>query len=73
MARPPRSQRPRVNKPSPLQQVHHTRPVSQAQPEMGLVRDPMFWKRFSAAVHIAEEGGESGNSSPTSSLGAKHE
>jgi len=24
---------------------------------MGLVRDPAFWKRFSAAVHIAEEGG----------------
>jgi len=30
--------------------------VSQ-NPELGLVRDPAFWKRFSAAVHMAEEGG----------------
>ncbi|KAF4627962.1 hypothetical protein G7Y89_g10189 [Cudoniella acicularis] len=57
MARPPRSQRPRINKPSPLQQVHLTRPLStlQLNSEMGLVRDPMFWKRFSTAVHQAED------------------
>lgn len=62
MARPPRSQQPRVNKPSPLKQVHLTRPLSYLpnlhppRPEMGLVRDPMFWKRFSTAMHDAERG-----------------
>jgi hypothetical protein len=56
MGRPLRQ--PKVNGPSPLQQVQFTRPLSQATPEMGLVRDPQFWKRFSTAVHMAEEGGE---------------
>ncbi|TVY75942.1 hypothetical protein LSUE1_G005637 [Lachnellula suecica] len=65
MGRPPRQ--PRVNKPSPLQQVHLTRPQSQAQPEMGLVRDPQFWKRFSTAVHMAEEGGEQPGRMPAGS------
>lgn len=55
MPRTPRQQT-FVNRPSPLAQVSLTRPVSQ-NPEMGLVRDPAFWKRFSAAVHMAEEGG----------------
>ncbi|TVY32228.1 hypothetical protein LSUB1_G008319 [Lachnellula subtilissima] len=55
MPRTPRQQT-FVGRPSPLAQVSLTRPISQT-PEMGLVRDPAFWKRFSAAVHIAEEGG----------------
>ncbi|KAL3424864.1 hypothetical protein PVAG01_04145 [Phlyctema vagabunda] len=53
----PRKQRSQP-KPSPLQQVHFTRPLSLAPasspPEMGLVRDPQFWKRFSVAAHQAE-------------------
>ncbi|TVY15192.1 hypothetical protein LARI1_G006435 [Lachnellula arida] len=55
MPRTPRQQT-FVNRPSPLAQVSLTRPVSQ-NPELGLVRDPAFWKRFSVAVHMAEEGG----------------
>ncbi|KAH6671313.1 hypothetical protein B0J14DRAFT_93090 [Halenospora varia] len=86
MARPPRSQKPHIKKPSPLQQVHLTRPISTVSqnPEMGLVRDPNFWKRFSVAVHQAEdvELGESGDgrgkrsnsgASGTSSLGPKYD
>ncbi|KAE9381332.1 hypothetical protein N431DRAFT_424893 [Stipitochalara longipes BDJ] len=60
----PRAQRPHVKRPSPLQQVHSTRPLSQAAepeaapPAVGLVRDPHFWKRFSTAVHKAEVTGD---------------
>jgi len=50
----PRAGRPHVQRPSPLQQVHLTRPISQAPTASGLVRDPQFWKRFSVAVHAAE-------------------
>ncbi|KUJ22755.1 uncharacterized protein LY89DRAFT_680867 [Mollisia scopiformis] len=50
----PRAGRPHVVRPSPLQQVSHTRPLSSAPPTSGLVRDPLFWKRFSVAVHAAE-------------------
>ncbi|RDW67779.1 hypothetical protein BP6252_09175 [Coleophoma cylindrospora] len=49
----PRPQK-KAPRPSPLAQVQFTRPIS-ATPEMGLVRDPEFWKRFSAAAHQAEE------------------
>jgi len=66
MPRTPRQQN-FVNRPSPLQQVSLTRPVSQ-NPELGLVRDPAFWKRFSAAVHMAEEGGVVG---PESARGSR--
>ncbi|CAG8971677.1 hypothetical protein HYALB_00003145 [Hymenoscyphus albidus] len=60
MGRKPRSQRPHVPRPSPLQQVTLTRPIStlevdQPSADMGLVRDPEFWKRFSTAMHKAEE------------------
>lgn len=69
----PRSQRPKVQRPSPLQQVHLTRPLSQAPPEMGLVRDPAFWKRFSTAVHIAEQdSAEMGLRTPASSVDMKY-
>jgi len=54
MARPPRSQKPHVAKPSPLAQVHLIRPLSQLPPTSGLVRDPQFWKRFSTAMHMAD-------------------
>ncbi len=57
-----RPQRPRVQLPSsPLAQVHFTRPLSQPPQEMGLVRDPAFWKRFSTAVHQAGADPESGS------------
>ncbi|KAG9238356.1 hypothetical protein BJ875DRAFT_480465 [Amylocarpus encephaloides] len=59
MARPPRSQRPRVNKPSPLQQEISGTPISnvEASPvDLGVVRDPLFWKRFSVAMHDVEKG-----------------
>ncbi|PMD52170.1 uncharacterized protein K444DRAFT_621318 [Hyaloscypha bicolor E] len=60
----PRAHRPHVKRPSPLQQVHSTRPLSQAPepeaapPAVGLVRDPHFWKRFSTAVHMSEVTGD---------------
>jgi len=44
-------------RPSPLAQVHLTRPISTAPQTQGLVRDPLFWKRFSTAVHMNEVGG----------------
>lgn len=51
--------RPKVLKPSPLSQTHFTRPLSVAPPEttpeIGVVTDPMFWKRFSAVVHASED------------------
>jgi hypothetical protein len=55
------------HRPSPLAQVQH-RPLS-TQPEDMAVRDPMFWKRFSRAVHAAEVDEEKfdGMVSPTSS------
>ncbi|KAH8603076.1 hypothetical protein B0O99DRAFT_498474 [Bisporella sp. PMI_857] len=67
----PRPHHAKVHLPSPLQQVHLTRPLSVApsnhQPEMGLVRDPAFWKRFSTAVHRAETfDSEKGAKSPSS-------
>ncbi|PMD39729.1 hypothetical protein L207DRAFT_583582 [Hyaloscypha variabilis F] len=58
-----RAHQPYVKRPSPLQQVHSTRPLSQlpeanenqaAPPANDLVRDPQFWKRLSTAVHRAE-------------------
>ncbi|KAH7417179.1 hypothetical protein BKA64DRAFT_768983 [Cadophora sp. MPI-SDFR-AT-0126] len=67
----PRKQ-PHVPRPSPLQQVHLTRPLSEVPPTSGLVRDPMFWKRFSVAVHEAEGGDlESGRSASTSTIELK--
>ncbi|KAG4431847.1 hypothetical protein IFR05_012664 [Cadophora sp. M221] len=67
----PRKQ-PHVPRPSPLQQVHLTRPISQVPPTSGLVRDPMFWKRFSVAVHEAEGGDlESGRSASASTIELK--
>lgn len=60
-----RSPRPQYSpQPSPLQQVQFTRPLSQPPQEMGLVRDPQFWKRFSTAVHMAEEGSVDPASTP---------
>lgn len=41
----------------------------ESKPEMGVVQDPAFWKRFSAAVHRAEtfdtleSGGSAGSGS----------
>ena len=49
----PRSHTHRPPRPSPLANVHFTRPISM-DPSMGLVRDPKFWKRFSVAVHMTE-------------------
>ncbi|KAF7915776.1 uncharacterized protein EAE98_009347 [Botrytis deweyae] len=42
------------HRPSPLKQEVSQRPISMQSPSMGLVRDPMFWKRFSTAVHMSE-------------------
>ncbi|KAB8302877.1 hypothetical protein EYC80_006204 [Monilinia laxa] len=42
------------HRPSPLKQEVSQRPVSMQSPSIGLVRDPMFWKRFSTAVHMSE-------------------
>ncbi|KAL5347044.1 hypothetical protein ACLOAV_008187 [Pseudogymnoascus australis] len=42
----------RGHRPSPLAQEVHLRPVSE-QPNLS-VADPIFWKRFSAAIHEAE-------------------
>jgi len=40
---------------------------------MGLVRDPAFWKRFSTAVHRAEQGdAELGLKTPASSVDMKY-
>lgn len=50
----PRAGRTHIQRPSPLQQELQTRPSSQVPPASGLVRDPLFWKRFSVAVHLAE-------------------
>jgi len=65
----------KVKRPSPLAQVHLTRPISmlppEEQPEMGLVRDPAFWKRFSTAVHRAETF-DSEKGSPASSIDMKN-
>lgn len=65
---PPR--RTKVQRPSPLQQVHSTRDLAQAPPGYGLVRDPAFWKRFSTAVHISEI--ETGLKSAASSVEMKY-
>lgn len=67
-----RAGKPHVARPSPLQQEFNSRPIStvpsavQSQvflaqptelaPTSGLVRDPMFWKRFSVAIHMSEVG-----------------
>jgi len=69
MGKPPP---PKVQRPSPLQQVHSTRPLSEATPEMGLVRDPAFWKRFSTAVHRADTDTEMGVRTPASSVDMKY-
>lgn len=45
--------RPRPQRPSPLGQVQHNRPLSTL--DMGVARDPDFWKRFSLAVHQSED------------------
>ncbi|KFY61250.1 hypothetical protein V496_05104 [Pseudogymnoascus sp. VKM F-4515 (FW-2607)] len=42
----------RGHRPSPLAQEVHLRPVSEL-PNLS-VADPIFWKRFSAAIHEAE-------------------
>ncbi|KFY18179.1 hypothetical protein V492_00093 [Pseudogymnoascus sp. VKM F-4246] len=47
-----RSKAPRGHRPSPLAQEVHLRPVSEL-PNLA-VADPIFWKRFSAAIHEAE-------------------
>ncbi|TVY36077.1 hypothetical protein LOCC1_G007175 [Lachnellula occidentalis] len=67
MPRKPRQQT-FVNRPSPLAQVSLTRPLSQ-NPELGLVRDPAFWKRFSAAVHMEE--GDAGVVEPEHGRGSR--
>lgn len=58
--RQPRQSRERQHRRSPLAQVHHTRPLSTGPDHTmaaagGVVRDPLFWKRFSVAVHKAED------------------
>jgi len=73
-----RPQPPKEHRPSPLQQVELTRPISvlppsQVVPELGLVRDPAFWKRFTVAVHKAEEtDSEMGLKTPASSVDIKY-
>ena len=47
-----RPKTPRGHRPSPLAQEVHLRPVSEL-PNLSVV-DPIFWKRFSAAIHEAE-------------------
>lgn len=47
-----RSKASRGHRPSPLAQEVHLRSVSE-QPNLA-VADPIFWKRFSAAIHEAE-------------------
>jgi len=58
----PRPQQPREHRPSPLKQEISTTtiremrlPSPRQDPSMGLVRDPQFWKRFSTAIHMADE------------------
>jgi len=65
---------PRIHRPSPLQQVAHTRPLSQAPPTPGAVRDSLFWKRFSTAVHQTESSKdeEAGTQSSSRSFDAKY-
>ncbi|CZR50955.1 uncharacterized protein PAC_00830 [Phialocephala subalpina] len=63
-----RAGKPHIARPSPLQQEVSTQTIStirtmstiplaqptELAPTSGLVRDPMFWKRFSVAIHMAE-------------------
>lgn len=57
-----RAGKPHVVRPSPLKQEVNARPIStiplaqptELAPTSGLVRDPMFWKRFSVAIQMAE-------------------
>lgn len=66
-----RAMQPHIQRPSPLAQVHQLRPVSQLPPTSGLVRDPLFWKRFSVAIHMTEvDGDEESGKSGTSASGS---
>jgi hypothetical protein len=69
-----RALQPRIQRPSPLQQVAHTRPLSQAPPTPEVETDSQLWKRFSKAVHqtesIKDEEAEAQSSS--SSFDAKY-
>jgi hypothetical protein len=74
--REPPSSRMRPHAPSPLVQVHHLRSLSTVPDNSkagagGLVRDPNFWRRFSLAVHTAEDV-EKAPKSATSSLGSSY-
>jgi len=74
--REPQPSKLRPHPPSPLVQVHHLRPLSNGPDNSkagagGLVRDPLFWKRFSVAVHTAEDE-EKTPKSATSSLGSSY-
>lgn len=63
----PRPDKPRVQRPSPLKQVHDEKSLAEIEPPAaGLIRDPYFWKRFSTAVHMSELGDVSVNSSASS-------
>ncbi|ESZ92380.1 hypothetical protein SBOR_7235 [Sclerotinia borealis F-4128] len=50
----PRNFGAKEHRPSPLQREVSQRPISMQSQSIGLVRDPMFWKRFSTAVHMSE-------------------
>jgi hypothetical protein len=65
---------PRIQRPSPLQQVANTRPLSQAPPMPGVVRDSLFWKKLSTAVHQEESSKdeEAGTQSSSSSFDTKY-
>ena len=74
-----RPQGPNVHLPSPLHQTHFfPRPLSEvppeAQPDMGFVKDPAFWKRFSTAIHKSEtaDSFELGLQTPVSSIDMKN-
>ncbi|KAI1004967.1 hypothetical protein K3495_g3251 [Podosphaera aphanis] len=63
----PRALRPHVIRPSPLAQVSHQRSLSLVPPSSELIRDPLFWKRFSMAMHTEKLDVEMGKSDSESS------
>ncbi|RFU25662.1 hypothetical protein B7463_g10682, partial [Scytalidium lignicola] len=67
----PRRDQPRIQRPSPLKQVHDPQSFADIErPPPGLVRDPHFWRRFSTAVHLSEQNGSI--ESPASSIDMKY-
>ncbi|KAH8815234.1 hypothetical protein F5884DRAFT_851721 [Xylogone sp. PMI_703] len=65
----PRPDQLRVQRPSPLKQVHDHKSFEEKEmknPAPGLVRDPDFWDRFSTAVQLSEKNNASIESSASS-------